>query len=535
MLAKFKSYLESIRITPVSWLLGVSGVLMVRFFLESFSSPTATGFFASDASTLIHYYLFFMAGLLALMLFLSVVIPNWKHVIPQFVVVTLPAVFIPPIVDWMVSGGKGFKVTYFFDKPSEMLHSLLNFGSVGTTIGLKVEMAAVFICFGILVYLIQKSWQRAIVSPILLYLIVFFFASLPGIVSVLGQTGNLFQIDLLIFFRDSMKDSATIANNLHGSLVYGSGFRLIEISFNFMMGKVLFLVTSVLACVWFFVNFKSKFKALVRNSRPQRASHYIFTILFGAVIAWAMYPPANFNWNDWFSIVVLCLAFYFSGMFAICVNDLADEDIDRISNSNRPLITGVLSRENMKQASVVFLLASLLGAFLAGYTAFFFVLAFTALYYIYSVPPTRFKIVPLFSSFLIGLCYATAILSGFFLISASKSVSAFPPKLFVATVIVITFLAHARDVKDIKGDKAVGIKTIPVLFGEVWGLRIVGLLTAISFVLIPLFSGLEILYVVALPASIASYYFINKKPYSERPLYLIYFLFVLFSILLLFV
>ena len=113
ILNNIKTYLETIPITPTSWLLGVSGVLMVRFFLESFSSFNASGFFASDASTLIHYYLFFIGGLFALMLILKVFIPNWKNIIPQFTAITLPAIFIPPIVDLIVSGGKGFKTTYF--------------------------------------------------------------------------------------------------------------------------------------------------------------------------------------------------------------------------------------------------------------------------------------------------------------------------------------------------------------------------------------------------------------------------------------
>lgn len=535
MLERFKTYLEGIKITPISWLVGVSGVLMVRFFLEAFSSPTATGFFASDASTLIHYYLFFMGGILALMLFFRFAIPSWKHIIPQFVAVSLPVIFIPPIIDWAVSGGKGFKVTYFFDMPSEILRSLINFGSFGTTIGLKIEIAAVLICLGLLVYLIQKSWKRAIIAPIVLYVIVFLFASLPSIVSSLGQTVDILRTEPILFFGESISKSITIANNLHSSLEYGSYNRLYEIAFNFMMGKVLLLISVALGLFWFFLNYKEKFKAVFKNSRKERAAHYIFTIFVGIVFSCFLFWPLSFNWNDWLSIITLCLAFYFSGIFAICVNDLADEEIDKISNQNRPLVTGALSREDMKQIAAVFLLASLISAFLAGYTAFFFVLAFTALYYIYSAPPTRFKLIPLFSSFLIGLCYSTAILAGFFLVSPMKNVSAFPPKLFVSVVIVITFLSHARDMKDIEGDKAVGIKTLPVLLGDFWGPKVVGVLTGISFALIPLFSGLNFLYLSAVPAALASYYFVNRKPYSERPLFWTYFLFVLVSVLLFFV
>ncbi|NLE07217.1 MAG: UbiA family prenyltransferase [Parcubacteria group bacterium] len=533
ILNNIKTYLETIPITPTSWLLGVSGVLMVRFFLESFSSFNASGFFASDASTLIHYYLFFIGGLFALMLILKVFIPNWKNIIPQFTAITLPAIFIPPIVDLIVSGGKGFKTTYFFDMPEEIFSSFLNFGSSGVTIGLRIEILIVLLCLGVFVYLVQKSFIRAILAPIVVYAMVFVFASLPSFISFLAQVKSLFVVEPVVFFGQAMSESLTLANNLHGSLDYGSAYRVYEIGFNFVMGKVLFLISSILVALWFYLNFKPKFIAVFRNSRKERAAHYILTIFIGIIFAYFKFYPLELNWTDWLSVLTLCLAFYFAGMFSICTNDLVDEGIDKISNQERPLVSGVLSREEMKQASIIFLVASLIAAFLSGYTAFFFVITFISLYYVYSVPPTRFKIIPLFSSFIIGLCYSTTALAGFFLVSPLKIVSAFPIKLFVAVVVIITFLSHARDIKDIKGDKAFGINTVPVLLGDVWGPRVVGLFTGFSFILVPLFSGLNMLYLSAVPASIFSYYYVNKKPYTEKPLFVTYFLFVLVSVLLL--
>jgi len=534
MLDKLKLYLESIKITPINWLVGVSGVLMVRFFLESLSNPTSSGFFASDASTLLHYYLFFMSGLLMLIIFLQISIPNWKNVIPQFVAVLLPAIFIPPIVDWVVSGGRGIKMTYFFDNPNEIFQSFLNFGSVGATLGIKIEIALCLIGSGVLVYLIQKSWKRAIIAPVVLYAILIIFASIPAIISLVGQVGGLIPAEPLVFIKKSIVESSTIANNLHSSLEYSSLNRLIEIAFNFLMGKILFLVTMVLASIWFFINSRKKFEAVIHNSRIERIAHYILTIFLGLFIAYLYFPSIKLNWNDWLSVIMLCISFFFSCLFAICINDMADEDIDKISNPTRPLITGDLNKEDMKQLAFVFIISSFIAGFLAGYTSFFFILGFTALYYIYSAPPTRFKLIPLFSSFIISLCYLSAMLAGFFLISPIKNISAFPPKLVVATVVIILLLSHARDMKDMKGDKSTGVKTVLVLFGPVWGPRIVGFLAGISFVLVPIFAGIPILFWSAIPAGVVSYYFINKKPYHEKPVVKTYFFFVLASLLLLF-
>lgn len=534
MLTHFENYLEKIRVTPIGWLLGVSGVLIIRFFLESLSNPTSSGLFASDASTLVHYFLFFMAGLMILLVFFQVALPKWKNIIPQFMALSLPVIFVPPIIDWLVSGGKGIKMTYFFDTPQGLLYSFFHFGSASTSIGLRGEVALALLGVGFLVFSVQRSWKRAVLSSLTFYGIVLLLASIPSLVSAIGQAGGLLPTDPVSFFKNVISVSLTTSNNLHGAFLYSSPVRLLEIGFNFIMGKILFLIGVSAASLWFYINFKEKFMAVIRNSRIERIAHYILTIFVGMAAAFVKFYPLKLNWNDWLSAVMLALSFFFSCLFAICVNDMADEDIDKVSNKDRPLITGDLSKEDMKQLAGVFILASFVSGFLAGYTAFFFILAFTSLYYVYSAAPTRFKLIPLFSSFLIGLCYLTAALAGFFLISPVKYVSAFPPRLAVAVVVITMLLAHARDLKDMQGDRIAGIKTVSVLFGEIWGPRVVGVLAFVSFFLLPIFADIPVLFISAVPSGIISYYFINKKPYSEKPLVRTYFFFVLTSLCLLF-
>jgi len=428
------------------------------------------------------------------------------------------------------------KMAYFFDTPREMLFSFLSFFGKGfdggATVGLKIEIALATLFFGLFIYFISKSWRRSLVSILVLYAIVFALVSIPGIFSIIGQGGHPIQ-DPMVFLQNSIADSSTISNNLHSSLQYSSVIRLIEISFNFIMGKIMLLISVAVLLVWFYANFREKFKAVIKNSRGERVAAYIVMVFLGIYISSVMFSPLRLNWNDWLSVITLCLSFYFSCMFAICANDTADEDTDKISNAARPLISNTLSKWDMKQMGAVFIVISLVSAYLAGYTAFFFVLTFTALYYIYSVPPTRFKLIPFFSSFIISLCMLAAILAGFFLVSPIKYVSAASPRLILAVVVIFSLLSNVRDMKDISGDKSAGIKTLPVILGDVWGPRVVALCAMFSFILIPIFSGFYILFLTAVPTAFASWYFINKKPYSEKPLDKIYFAFMFLSFLLL--
>jgi 4-hydroxybenzoate polyprenyltransferase len=215
-------------------------------------------------------------------------------------------------------------------------------------------------------------------------------------------------------------------------------------------------------------------------------------------------------------------------MFAVGVNDIVDLPIDKLTNTHRPLVTSTLGEEDVKQSAFIFITLALLSAFLAGFTSFFFVLGFNALYYIYSAPPTRFKMIPFFSSFLIGLCCLSAVLAGFFLISPVKSFSAVPVSLAVAVVVVFFLSSHIRDMKDIEGDKAERIPTVPVLFGPIWGPRVVGVLSSLAYISIPLFTGVYILFFPSIIASYMNYFFVTKIPYQEKYVFRTYFVYVLF-------
>lgn len=535
MLNKLKIYLEKISITPTNWLVGISGIMMVRFFLESLSSPSSSGFFASDASTLVHYCVFFLTTAVVTMIFLELAIPSWKKVIPQLVAVSFGVILISPIVDWIISGGQGLRMAYLFDTPREMIFSWFSFFgkdlSVGITWGLRIEVGIILFTTGLLIYFLEKSWRRIVVSVIIFYSIIFIFLSLPGVINLIfGQNlaTNYFG-EPLSFIQKTIENSATLTNNLHGSLNYSSLVRVFEIAFNYLMGKIFFLILIVATLVWFCLNFKEKLLATIKNSRPERVTHYFLMIVLGLFVAHSMFPAIKFNWNDWLSVVVLFLSFYFSWLFAVCVNDLVDTEIDEVSNPNRPLIAKELTKEEMKQVATLALLASLISGFLAGYTSFFFVLAFTALYQIYSASPTRFKIIPFFSSFLISLCCLVATLAGFFLLSPVKYVHIFPAKLISAVIVIFFLGSHIRDLKDVEGDKKVGIKTVATIFGPTWGPKIVGFFAGAAFLLVPIFLGKYILLITAIPAALAVYYFANKKPYEEKFIFRIYFAFVLLS------
>lgn len=526
MVEKLKAHLDRYDVSIIQWLVAFSCILLVRFFIESLSSPTSSGIIASDAPTLIHYYLFFMSVALALMLFFRWVIPSWRKVIPLLSLFVLTIVIIPPIIDWLVSFGKGFPMSYLIQTPSGLAHSFLTFFGTsffsGITIGIRVEIAVLILGSAWLVYSIRRSVGRAIVTAISVYVILFIAVSLPGLIfNFFGNPNQALQ-SLIIH-------AITLTDNIHGTLRFETLTRLLEIGFDFLMARIWFLILIILSSFWFLGDFKIQFKAILKNSRPERVVHYFFLVLFGTVVA---FKQSHFYLNgyDVLTLMTILLAFYFSWMSAVCMNDIIDLGIDQISNSSRPLPSKHIFLNEMKSASLLFFGLALIAGYLSGYYTFFCVLFFNALYYIYSVPPTRFKRIPVLSAFIISLCCLSAVMAGFFTFSQAKTVSIFPP-LLIGGIVGVFFLAqHVKDIKDLEGDRAEGIITIPTLLGPVWGSRAVALMTSVSYLIIPLFLSRPSLFLGAVPAAVISYWLITKKRYKEKYIFVVYFIFGAFLV-----
>ncbi|MEI8248938.1 MAG: UbiA family prenyltransferase [Candidatus Taylorbacteria bacterium] len=535
MLDRYKQFLSSIEISPLGWLVGLSGILCVRFFLESFSSPSSSGIIASDAPTLLHYYLFFLVVALIMMFILGWAVPSWKKVIPTMTLFALLITIVPPIIDWLTTRGKGVSMAYLFDIPRDMMHSFFTFfgpfTAQGITLGIRIELALILIGIGYFVYAVCKQVLPALLTVVIIYIVAFVTVSLPGILFMLGHGSSVASTPMQ-YIGSVVLQSSTVTNNIHGTLEYGSIQRMVEIGFDFLMSKIWFVVLSLLTIGWFIQNYRRETLSILKNYRPERLSHFIGMVVIGMIVAYQM-SHFSMNWNDWMSLVVLVIAYYFSWMSAVCVNDVYDIDIDAISNKDRPITGESISPSYMKTAGILFFIGALIGGYLAGYYAFFCVLTFNALYYIYSAPPLRLKIIPFLATGIIGLCSVTAVIAGFFTFYPDKEIASIPYALIMSVVVMFSLLPNVRDIKDIAGDTAAGIKTVPTLFGPLWGPRVTGILAGLGYVFTPLITKNYFLLWGAIPALVLTYFICVRKPYTERPVFIVYGLFALFVALVL--
>jgi 4-hydroxybenzoate polyprenyltransferase len=283
---------------------------------------------------------------------------------------------------------------------------------------------------------------------------------------------------------------------------------------------------------WFLFKIeKDKFFSVIKNARPERIIFYLTLIVGGGGLAYIMGYGKPFSYLDIFGFICLGLSWISFWMYSVHINDIYDVEIDKISNRERPLVRQEMTLENMQHAGYIWLALALAGSWSAGFYPFFMGLVCLAISYIYSAHPLRLKRFPILSSFIISVACLATVLAGFFFVSAEKRIQIFPISLAIGILLILTLAKNARDIKDIEGDKANGIYTLPILFGKN-GIKIVGLCLASGFLLIPIFLKFYELYIVALPAAIIGYMLVIKKPYKEKNIFTLYFAFSIGAVIL---
>jgi len=526
---------ERAEISIPQWMVGFAGVVFIRFFLESISNPSWSGIVASDAGTLMHYGIFYLATALGLMCIVGFFAKGWAEA--RLVLFGLPIIWLAPILDFLFSAGRGARMAYLFDAPRELVRNFLTYFSFssGITSGIRIEVLIVLFFIGYYVWIKRRSIVRALGAVFASYLFIFILLSLPSFIYLAASpfvgAAATSGLEVVNYIQKSIDGSLIPQNMIHGMLSIKTYSRAFELGFNKFISQFLYLASIFLLGFWFWKTKREKFIAVIKNSRPERLAFFSALVGVGVVVAGATGNVANFNWVDVIGALCLIISFCAAFIYAVHVNDEEDVLIDEISNSSRPIVAGSLTKGEMRDSGLIWLAISLFGAYFVGYYAFFLNLVFHAAYYIYSASPLRLKRVPILSSFLISVAALTAVMSGFFWISADKKMDAFPTSVVFGVLIMMTLASNARDIKDVEGDRRDGIMTLPVIFGNN-GIKITGMLLGLSFLLVPIFFSNYYLYILALPAGFWAYKLATKKPYKEIYIFILFFVFFVLSLFL---
>ena len=461
------------------WIGTFVAFVVIRNVVESALGPDRVFGFAhagpsSAAMVLDHFVLFYASVFLSIALLLSAL--SGERIVRVMRVMS-PAwalVLIPPVVDFLVTGGEGTHISYvlslsgtlsrFFD-PRVVLERI--------SVGQRVEVAGACALGLLYVRLKGRSWLRAGAAFVLIYLAIAAHGVLPSAFARLARLVSEGAVGLPAAAYDATFRS--------GGLVLEESRKL----------ALLFLFSSS-ALAWLaFVRHAPRWtSAFARNLRPLRALHYVGMTAFGVALGFAVAAPSGFSFSgggDALGVAGLLFATFLAFEASVALNDLTDVTADSVSEPTRPLVTGELGGRHAAMQFAGLGALGLLAALNVKYSSFLFLTTALLVSLLYSARPVRLKRIPLIGTLSLGLMSLLTCLVGFSAVMEARSLRVFPARVGWVLFLAFGLAFTVKDLKDVPGDRADGTLTLPILLGRRGGRIATALLAALGYLTVPLF------------------------------------------------
>ncbi len=477
---KLREALERVERSPHHWglfLLAFLAFVVTRNLLEGALGPTGSiGFvyFTSPSALMVldHFLLFYVSLFLGFSILLSALSGERIGAVMKVMTPAWAIILIPPIFDYIVTSGEGMRISYLLDLRSVIFRFFDPTAALDrVSPGQRVEIVAAMVLAVAYVWIKRWSWLRALVTLPLVYLLLLAHGILPNALARLAWlvSGN----------PDAPATFIYSAMYRAGGIVPDESRKL----------ALVFILSSCALGWWAFRRHApEKERALRSNLRPLRTLHYLGMALFGIALGWAVFSPVGVAFTgggDVLGIFGVALAVLFAFQASVNLNDLFDEEADRIVGASRPLVRGVLSRRDVAVAAGVLAGASLLVALNVKYSTFLLVLLALVLSFAYSAPPLRLKRIPLVSNLSLGVISLLVCMAGFSAFAEERTFALFPPRLGWVIVLAFGLGFAAKDLKDRLGDGATGVVTLPVLLGEKGGRIATAVLVLAGYIVVP--------------------------------------------------
>ncbi len=473
---KIVKKIETTKIEPVLFFVLFYLLILSRNLLESFLEIPHK--LMNINYLFLDYFFWYSALFLSIVLFLHVVSKEKIEKITKAVFVSFFVILFVPVIDFVLTRGKGFLLKFILGDINHLIENFLLFGkfwsetnaSPGQFVAVLFGMLTVFLYIKIK----TNNKFKAIISAFLFYLIVYFYSALPSIL-------NLF---------------------LKVDVDWNNGNTLINLLQNTFYLTIIVSVIQLFNFYYFFE--KKKLKQIVCELFPTRSLHYVGMLVFGFVIAFSV-KQTNFNiLNLGMGILSVFLAFQSS----LKINNFFDLNLEK----------------KEKQTGYFLIIISSFIALKINFEFFILILIANLFGVIYSKPPIRIKKIGFLNNLWIAIISLIVVIAGFLI---NQPIIFFPLNKAVLIFIIFSLASNIKDLKDIEQDKKNSIKTIPVIFKFETAKKIIGTLVGVSFIITPFVvsnTPIELLFLGFL-FGITNFLMILKTG-KELPVFLSYFMFL---------
>lgn len=401
---KVISYLETADIPFSYFILTFFAAATLRNLLEQLVFADSDN--VHLAGDLLHYYLSYICLALGFIILLRLATKEDVAKVSRVVLPCFMVLNIVPIIDqWVFMRGAEYGLGYMFPGQHDpLLPRLLTFfGSVGEsgfTYGMRIEIAIVLAACSVYFSIKGLGRGKNILFCLLTYIFIFACGALPyGIKWFLS-----------FFILPPVKYSAQLF--IHSYLL------------------LIFILTGIVAFLY-----RPKYiRALFKDIRLPRVLHYELMFFIGIYVAKHMnYGSVVWDQQRPFEVIFSVIAIFMACLFALTTNNLADIRIDKVSNNQRPTVSGAIPLADYRFISWLSLAVMVIYAGSVGIPTLFILVTFTSIYFIYSMPPLRFKRIPFFSKGLIVVNSILLLSLGFYLQGQGAKLVSDPARFFFAS------------------------------------------------------------------------------------------------------
>lgn len=288
----------------------------------------------------------------------------------------------------------------------------------------------------------------------------------------------------------------------------------------YLTGLILFLFT-------IFLYLRSSFlkKLSFETLRIYLFLHYFFLLSGGYLISifFKGYKIKNF-----FEFLINSFSLFILFQSALILNDYFDKEGDKYIRETNPFFY----EYKKKEVIFYFLFFTISSLILSSFSLrIFLVFLFShILHIIYSVPPIRLKKYFPLNLLILGIAAFFSFMMGFGINLPYKKI---PLKIYLLIFLALTPAISFRDLLDFEGDKILGVKTLPTIFGKERGKNYSALLILYSYLIVPLILNFFLVYLISIPLGMLSFFEIKKEKMNQLKIFNYYFLF-LFIIIIIF-
>lgn len=410
---------------------------------------------------LLHTFVFFLFSFALLLFLLLWGTKEPLEKVSRVLLFGFLVILLPPVIDAIVFHGELSWSFYLFASLAEMPHRFFTFFGenphIGITTGVRVEVALVLLAIFWYTHTKTKRLTQAVIVTFLAYVLLFFLGTLPSWLAFVFSPAPLFAVDHLKIAELFLSPED----------VFGRSITDLRSALGYKVSLFLVPLLPLLGGGLLFATHKKQLSSLLGNLRLPQIFYHNGLLSLGLLLA-VVYTDGYFPLSL-FSVLALIVLFSVitsTWLVSVVQNDLIDTHIDTLTNTHRPLVTHVLSKETYTFYGWLLLGYVILAGYLVSPLVPAFLLVYLGLATLYSLPPLRLKRFLGIATFTAAMAGFLILALGYVLLSPTKNLAGLPFSLMTFLVLAYTFLLPLKDLKDTEGDEKDHVYTLPVLLGE---------------------------------------------------------------------